>query len=150
MENSVTVILSKKGLLVNPSSNPEFGFIQLKQSAMSVDANGWVRPVNKYALLKGSVADLNALSYSAGKTLAGTIQVVESHEPTNSENLEQDKKIAGDTGIACTLAGRPIYRTSVYKMDADAIDVLIAHDNSDAIKSAQEALASADTAGLED
>ena len=104
MENDVKVILSKKGLVANPSANPQFGFIQLKQSAMSVDSNGWVRPVNKYALLKGSVADLNALNYSAGKSLIGTIQVIESHEPTNPEDLEQDKKVAGYTGIACTLA----------------------------------------------
>tara|TARA_R110002167_G_scaffold110749_1_gene281788 strand:+ start:318 stop:773 length:456 start_codon:yes stop_codon:yes gene_type:complete len=151
MENVVKVILSKKGKVINPSANPLFGYIQLKQSTMSVDANGWVRPVNKYAILKGSILDLTALSYTAGKELVGTIQVIESHEPTNPEELEQDKKVAGETGIACTVAGRPIYRTSVYKTDDTLADVLIAHDNRDAIKSAQAELASSkETAGLED
>lgn len=141
MENDVKVILSKQGKVVNPSANPEFGYIQLKQSAMSVDANGWVRPVNKHALLKGSIIDLNACNYSAGKSLKGTIQVIETLEPTNAEDLAQDLKVAGETGITCSFGGSPIYRTQVYKADETATDVLIAHDNGDAIKLAQAELA---------
>ena len=136
--NKVIVMANEAGQVVVPSkNNPEFGYLRVTESTTVIDSNGWLRPVTKSALIRGKVSDLTGLGWKAGQALAGQIVVKESLEPTNPSNLEQDKKIAGDTGIACTLGGQPIYRTSVYTTDMEATDTLIAHDNGEAISLAR-------------
>ena len=44
--------------------------------------------------------------------------------------------MAGDTGIVCCVDGQPIYRKTFFTKDQTAEDVLIAHDNGDAIREA--------------
>ena len=45
-------------------------------------------------------------------------------------------KIAGKTGIVCTVEGQPIYRKVIYSTKANAKDELIAHDNVEELRSA--------------
>lgn len=150
MNGEVKVTANAEGKVVVPSSNPEFGYIRLEQKSTVIDANGWARKANKSALIKGRVADLAEMGLVKGMKLPGKLIVTESHEPTNEDNLEQDMKVAGDSGVPCTKDGQPIYRTTQYTTDEDAVDTFIAHDNGDAIREAQAELAAkADAAGLD-
>jgi hypothetical protein len=63
--------------------------------------------------------------------------------PFNAKNPERDLKIAGETGIICSVAGAPIYRKTVYSASANAEDVLIKHDNVDQLRAAYAAKSTA-------
>lgn len=142
MNGDVKVTANESGAVVVPSKNPDYGYVRLESKSVSVDAGGWARKSTKSALIRGLVSDLKEMGLTNGKTLPGQIVIVESHEATNPEDLEQDMKIAGDSGVPCTKDGQPIYRTSRYTTDMEATDTLIAHDNGDAIREAQADLAS--------
>lgn len=140
-KNEVKVTASSTGAVVNPSkNNPEFGYIRLEQRSHTFDENGFMRPVVKSALIKGKVSDLGTLGYTKGQALEGQIVVTESTTPSNPDNLEQDLKVAGDSGVVCSIGGEKIYRTARYTMDLEAQDTLLSHDNKDAIKTAQAEL----------
>ena len=146
----VTVKANDAGLVVVPSNNnPEFGYIRLEQKD-NVMADGWLRPVVKSTILKGAVADLKELGFTPNMTLDGKIQIIESATPTNPNNLAQDAKVAGESKVPCTIEGEQIYRTSIYTLDMEAVDTLVAHDNKEAITLAQAELAKAkETANLD-
>jgi len=132
MNNSVKVTASKAGQVINLSpKNPEFGYIRVEQTRMSVE-NGWARKKTISALVPGKVEDLRGLGFKNGEMLPGRIQIQESLEPFNPEDAEKDLKIAGNTGIICTLGGEPIYRKTFYTENGEA-DILLQHDNGDAI-----------------
>lgn len=132
MNNSVVVTAGKGGQIVNISqNNPEYGYIRVQQTRMSVE-NGWARKKTLSALIPGTVEDLKGLGFKDGDVLPGRIQIKESLEPFNAEDPEKDLKIAGNTGIVCTLGGEPIYRKTFYNEDGEA-DIRILHDNGDAI-----------------
>ena len=135
--SKVTVTANAAGAVVIPSKNPEFGYVRLEQVSNNIDDEGWVRKATKSALIKGAVADLKGLGFNAGMQLDGQIVVSESTTPSNPNDLEQDKKMAGQTGVPCTIEGNSIYRTARYTKDMEALDSLIKHDNVDAIKAAQ-------------
>ena len=141
--NKVQVTADEAGAVVRVSKNPEFGVIRVEETSVSHGADGWARKTTKSALIKGTVSDLKEFGYSNGQKISGQVVIVESLEPTNPSNLEQDAKIAGDSGVPCTLGGAQIYRTGLYTTNPEATDTLIAHDNSEAIKSAQAELAGA-------
>ena len=130
--NKVKVSANDEGLVVVTSkNNPEYGYIRVEQTRMSVD-NGWMRKKTISALVPGTVEDLKGLGFKHGDELPGCVQVQESLEPFNPETPEKDAKIAGDTGITCTVGGEVIYRKTFYSEDGEA-DIKIAHDNGDAI-----------------
>jgi len=132
--NKVTVVINKKsGKLITPSKNPIYGFMRLEQVSHVFGEDGFVSKVTKSALLKGEVAILSTLGYTEGMALPGQIVVTESMTPSNEENLEQDKKVAGESGIVCSVGGAPIYRTSKYTTNLELADAVIAHDNKEAI-----------------
>jgi hypothetical protein len=134
MNKKVKVSANEAGLVVVASkNNPEFGYIRLTQDVSKI-VGGWLRPKTMSTLISGSVADLTAVGYSAGQELEGKIYAVESFEATNPDNVKQDVKMAGDSNIACSVAGRPIYRKTFFTEDLSVSDTLIAHDNGDAIK----------------
>ena len=134
MNKKVKVSANEAGLVVVASSNnPEFGYVRLTQDVSKI-IGGWLRPKTLSTLISGAVVDLTAMNYTAGMELDGKIYAVESFEPTNPDNLQQDIKQAGDSGIACSVGGRPIYRKTYYTDDLSVTDTLIAHDNGDAIK----------------
>ena len=134
MNKKVKVTANESGLVVVPSANnPEFGYVRLTQDVSRI-IGGWLRPKTLSTLISGAVADLSAQNYFAGQELDGKIYAVETFEPTNPDNLQQDIKMAGDSGIACSVAGRPIYRKTYFTDDMSVSDTLIAHDNGDEIK----------------
>jgi hypothetical protein len=131
--SKVTVTANDEGQVIVPSKNPEFGYIRVEQKSSRM-VNGWVRPENKSALIKGAVEDLKALGYHQGQTLEGKIVIVESLEPVNADDPKQGIKMSGDNGIACTFEGQPIYREAYYTEDMEATDTLIAHDNVEEVR----------------
>lgn len=137
MNSKVKVVGDSTGAVVNLSdNNPIYGYIRLEQTRVMIDDNGFVKPRTISTLLQGEVETLESLNYFAGQELPGTIAIKESLEPFNKKNPERDLKIAGETGIVCTVAGAPIYRKTVYSASVNAEDTLIKHDNVDQLRAA--------------
>jgi hypothetical protein len=137
MNSKVKVVGDSTGAVVNLSdNNPIYGYIRLEQTRVMIDDNGFVKPRTISTLLQGEVETLESLNYFAGQELPGTIAIKESLEPFNKKNPERDLKIAGETGIVCTVAGAPIYRKTVYSTSVNAEDTLIKHDNVDQLRAA--------------
>jgi len=146
MDNSVKVAADKNGNVIGVSeNNPEYGYIRLEQVATQISNDGWLRNVKRSALIKGKVEDLIECAYKEGEVLPGKIIVMESFKPFNPVNPDRDLKIAGSTGIICRVDDQPIYRQTFYTTNANAVDELITHDNTEEIKevlAAQRAMTS--------
>lgn len=136
----VTVTDDSMGNIIGISqNNPEYGYIRVEHIANQISEGGWLRQVKRSALIKGKVEDLKAAGYKAGDQIPGQIVVRESLEPFNPVNPERDLKMAGDTGVVCTLDDQPIYRETYFTNNPYAIDQLIAHNNNEQIKEAMAA-----------
>lgn len=149
MNSKVKVVAdATTGSVINVSeNNPEYGYIRLEQTRTQIDGNGFLRRKVISALVHGTTAELQQSGFFAGQELPGSILVKESMEPFNKKNPERDYKIAGDTGIACTLEGAPIYRKTIYTLQSNIEDVLIQHDNIEQLRTAYAQRANA-TAGI--
>jgi len=128
-------------------NNPEYGFVQVAQTVSTV-VKGWLRESKRTALINGKMESLKR-NYSLGQALAGKIIAIESLTPTNADDVEQGIKMAGDSGIACTVNGQPIYRTTELVEDLSATDTLVAHDNGEAISAFYVKKAEAEKAKLD-
>jgi hypothetical protein len=122
--------------VVNVSENSEFGWIRVEQVRTMVDDNGFLKRKAVSAIVPGPLADLQASGFFAGQQLDGKIVVQESLEPFNKKTPERDLKIAGETGVVCTLGGLPIYRKTIWSLDSSAQDELIKHDNVEELRAA--------------
>jgi hypothetical protein len=80
--------------------------------------------------------DLQSLNLNESTPLNGKIIVKESVTPFSNNDPDRDLKIAGETGIICSVDDQPIYRKTFFVADTTAQDVLIAHTNGDAIREA--------------
>ena len=80
--------------------------------------------------------DLQSLNLNESTPLNGKIIVKESVTPFSNNDPDRDLKIAGETGIICSVDDQPIYRKTFFVADITAQDVLIAHTNGDAIREA--------------
>ena len=56
--------------------------------------------------------------------------------PFNEKTQERDLKIAGETGVVCTVGGLPIYRRTKFSFASNSEDLLIKHDNVEQLKAA--------------
>jgi len=142
MNSKVKVVASSAtGSVINVSeNNPEFGYVRLEQTRTMFDDNNFLKLKVVSTLIHGSVSELQGAGFYAGQELPGRIVVTESLEPFNSKNPERDYKVAGNTGILCTLGGAPIYRKTTYTMSSNAEDTLIKHDNVDQLRNAYAAV----------
>ena len=135
--SKVEVTADVNGKVIRQSSNPEIGYVRVTQKVVTYSATGWVQPKERSALILGSMEDLKSMKFKKGQKLDGKIVVKEATEPFSKTDPDRDLKIAGATGIiCCTKDGEPIYRTSFYDALGQQEDVLIAHANGDAIRSA--------------
>ena len=137
--NSKVIVLADEttGAVVNVSTNnPEYGYIRVQQVRTMIDDNGFLRRKPVSALIPGTLAELKDSGFFAGQQLDGKILVEESLEPFNEKTPERDLKIAGETGIVCTLGGSPIYRRTKFSFDANGVDTLIKHDNVEELRAA--------------
>ena len=141
MNSKVTVLSDETtGAVVNVSeNNSDYGFIRVQQQRTMIDDNGFLRRKSISALVPGTVSELTDAGFYAGQQLDGKIVVEEALEPFNTKTPERDLKIAGETGIVCTIGGLPIYRRTMLPFDNTSSDSLIKHDNIDELRAAYEA-----------
>jgi hypothetical protein len=139
MQNKVQIVPDELGTVIRVSqNNSEFGHVRLQQERVTFGNTGWVNRKTVSTLLHGKVEDLRDMGLHNMKELAGKIVIRESLEPFNSNDPDRDLKIAGDTGIVCCQDGQPIYRKTIFTADTNAEDVLVAHNNGDAIREANQ------------
>ncbi len=132
--NKVTVIESNNGSAINVNpNNPEYGYIRVGQTLSKFNQDGWLQSENRYFLLKGKLDELQNSGMTAGHTLPGKLVRQESLEPFDSYS---QPKVAGDSGVVCTVNGQPIYSRVVYDASGTMEDTLIAHDNKEEIVAA--------------
>lgn len=124
------------GSVITLSGNGKFGYVRLEQVRSVIDDNGFLRRKVVSALIHSEIDHLKAEGFYAGQELPGNIVIVESLTPFNSKTPERDLKIAGSTGIICTVGGQPIFRKTTYSMSSNAQDTLIKHDNVDQLREA--------------
>ena len=129
MNTNVIVTGDEIGNTIIKSSNPEYGHIRLEQSRMVVDTNGFASVKKVSALLLGTIVDLMHFDLKLGQSLEGRIMIKEALYPFNKREPERDLKIAGDSGIICSVNGKSIYRKAIFSMVSTIEDVLIEHDN---------------------
>lgn len=139
MERVIVMPVDAAGGVIGISNNnTEWGYIRVEQHVPQITEGGWLRYVKRSALLKGTVEDLKRTELVSGSEIAGRIIVKESFTPFYEEDPQKSAKIAGSTGVPCTKDGQQIYRESFFTTDPNQTDELIAHDNSEDIKMAQE------------
>lgn len=129
-------------------NNPEWGYIRVEQVRTMIDDNGFLKRKSVSAIVPALLEDLQASGFFAGQQLDGKIVVEESLEPFNKKTPERDLKVAGETGIVCTLGGLPIYRRTKYTLDASTTDTLIKHDNVEELRAAYASSQQANSAAL--
>lgn len=141
MNSKVTVLAEETtGAVVNVSvNNPTYGYIRVQQVRTMIDDNGFLRRKPVSALIAGTVTELTESGFYAGQQLDGKIVVEEALSPFNEKTPERDLKIAGETGIVCTIGGLPIYRRTKFSFANNAEDMLIKHDNIEQLKAAYSA-----------
>jgi hypothetical protein len=133
---NVIISTDELGNVIRQSnSNSEYGFIKLTQrrTLLGNGLNNFVNTKNVSTILLGKIEDLQGLGLKATDVLPGKIIIKESLVPFNNKDADRDLKMAGDTGIICTIDGQPIYRKTFFVGDTSANDVLVSHDNGKAI-----------------
>lgn len=130
MNSKVIVVAdTATGTVINLSeNNPDWGYVKVQQTTIVVDKSIAMRKV-RTALINAQLIDLNLMGFFAGQELDGKIIVEESLTPFNKTNPGRDLKVAGATGIPCTVNGQPIYRRTYFTTKENVKDVEIAHDN---------------------
>jgi hypothetical protein len=137
MQSKVNILADDMGNVVRQSStNSEFGHVRLQQTRVTFGNGGWVKKSNISTLLHGKLEDLQELGLESMNSLPGKIVIKEQLEPFSKTDPDRDYKKAGETGIICCVDGQPIYRKTFFVADTTAEDVLIAHNNGQAIKDA--------------
>ena len=137
MQSKVNIIADDMGNVIRQSStSSDYGFVRLQQDRVTFGNNGWVKKSNISTLLHGKLEDLQSLGLGSMETITGRIVIKEQLTSFSQNDPDRDLKYAGDTGIICCVDGEPIYRKTFYVADATSQDVLVAHNNGDAIKEA--------------
>ena len=137
--NSKVIVLADEitNSVINVSEKPEWGYLRVQQMKFVTDEKtGFLRARNVTALVPALIEELQLAGFYAGQQLDGKIVIEESLTPFNKKNPERDLKVAGETGIVCTLGGQAIYRRTKFSFDATATDTLIKHDNVEELRAA--------------
>jgi hypothetical protein len=141
MNSKVKVVAdaTTNSVITVSQNNPEYGFVRLEQTRTMFDDNNFLKLKVVSTLIHGTVSELQAAGFYAGQELPGKIVVTESMEAFNAKNPERDYKVAGNTGIICTLGGSPIYRKTTYSTASNVEDTLVRHDNVEQLRQAYSA-----------
>jgi hypothetical protein len=127
-----------KAVVEQSKNNPDYGYVRVVQSRSMVGADGFYRKIEVPALIHGYTSDLVHAGYYAGQELPGRVVIKEALTPFNLTEPNRDIKIAGTSGVTCTVNGQPIYRRTIYTEVASIEETLIAHDNIDEIRAANQ------------
>jgi len=132
-QGKVRIVADESGNVVRMTNNPEYGYIMLAQKGTYIH-DRWLKSENRTTLITGKLSDLIQADFQADQELPGKIVIKETLQPVDPNNEERNQKIAGNTGIPCTIDGQRIYRTSFYTTDETEQDEYIQHDNTDVIR----------------
>lgn len=128
------------GAIVTASTkNPQYGYVRVTQTKNVITPEGWVRMEKRSALLKGETEQLMEVfgGMNPGTEIEGNLVIQESLKPFG-EDKTRDIKVAPETGgVTCKLNGQPIYRRTLFMLEDDVADELIAHNNREEIKKAR-------------
>lgn len=137
MNNSkVKVVADAAGNVIRKSSNPEWGYIIVKQQLFTVGKDGFAKNETRQALIPGTIDNLSGFGWSADQEIEGKVIVREQLKPFGKKDPEKDMKQAGDSGVICKIGDSPIYRKLFYTPDVNAADTFLEHDNGDEITAA--------------
>ena len=143
MDAKCVVATDKTGsVIVRSANNPDYGHIRVEQTRMVIDDSGFARRKRLSALIPGTIEDLKGFGWGAGEEVEGKVIVKESLTPFNPNDPERDYKIAGTSGVVCSVDGHPIYRKNFFPLSSGAEDPSIEHDNGDDIKAAYASMSS--------
>jgi hypothetical protein len=144
--STVQIVVNSKSnsLITNYKSNPEYGYIQLQQSAITIGADGWVREQKRVCILRATTELLKTfVGQHKSLQVPGKIVIreyLESELPENianqlNKNVDYETAIssyvkrAGADGDELTLGGERILRFSNYDASGIEADKLVAHDS---------------------
>jgi len=147
---------TESGALFTASkNNPEYGFIQVRQSTLKMGGGRWAESEERSALVLGTIPVLKQIIQSAkGGELPGRIVVMEwpqsevpahIHKEIMGKNTDEEKaykryfKRAGKDGMFCTVGGERIVAYKYWDQTGEVQDIRCAHDNGDAIRQAYAA-----------
>jgi polyribonucleotide nucleotidyltransferase len=134
MTNSVYIVGDDNGSVINLSkNNPNYGWITLRQDKLTI-SNNWAQNKSVSTLITGEVNVLEAFNFAAGQVLDGHIVIREQLTPFTAE--DRDIKVAGSTGVICSVKGQAVYRKTFYTEDMTQKDIFVAHDNTEEIRQA--------------
>lgn len=138
MNSKVKVVAdaTSGAVIVQSQNNPDYGYVRLEQVRTLIDDNGFLKRKVISTLVQGEIEVLNDTAFYAGQELPGSICIIESLVPFNKKDPNRDLKIAGETGIICTVDGEPIYRKTLYISSTNANDTLVKHTNVDELREA--------------
>lgn len=134
-EKSNTTVSSDAtgAVIIKSVNNPEFAYIRIVQEKTIFTDDGFMKRKPVSALIHGTIEDLQSLNWKANQELKGNVIIKESLTPFSKKQPERDYKIAGETGIVCSIDGAPIYRKTTYTTNVALEDTTLQHDNKDAI-----------------
>jgi hypothetical protein len=152
----IQMLADDNGNIVRVSqNNPETGFIVLHSERFKIPTGRNVYKATRSCYISGKISDLNELrDYFHANGIDGKIvmrEYVKSEVPQeflikNKETkaVEWDRmkpKRAGNEGPILTKNGETIYAFAIYDETGTMSDILVAHDNVDAVRSHREAQA---------
>ena len=144
--SQVRIVANAKSgnLITGYKNNPEYAYIQLEQTAMSIASNGWIREQKRVCILRATTEQCKAY-INMNKTLLVPGKIVikeyleselpESIAETLNKNVDYETRIAsyikraGVDGDELTLGGERILRFASYDPSGNDADILIQHDN---------------------
>jgi hypothetical protein len=149
---------TESGALFTASkNNPEYGYIQVRQSTLKSSVGRWAETEERSALILGTIPALRTIITEAkGGELPGKIVVWEwpqSEVPDQIHNEIMGKrtdeeaaykryfKRAGKDGIFLTKDGERIVRYAFWDKSGEVADIICTHDNGEAIRQARAAKA---------
>lgn len=152
---AVKIAPSEGGQLITATSNPDYGYMRVVEKKTSVQGR-WSRTEERSALVLGEIDSLVEIVKGARNgELAGRIvyqDYLQSQMPDHvrkdlvgkrdeEEALENVFRRAGQDGPYLTIGGERIVRYKFYDESGSTSDILLQHDNGEAIREHQAASA---------
>jgi hypothetical protein len=135
---------TESGALFTASkNNPEYGYIQVRQSTLKNSVGRWAETEERSALILGTIPALRTIITEA----KGGVVPDKIHNEIMGKRTDEEAaykryfKRAGKDGIFLTKDGERIVRYAFWDKSGEVEDIICAHDNGDAIREARAAAA---------
>jgi len=140
---SVKIIESKNKNVFEPTKKAGLLCLAVEEiqadAALSLDGKFANQQSRRIAFIFRSQEQFDAIFKAmnvepkAGAVLDGIVSIKEQLEPFSATNpmngIKYPNAAAKAAGLACTVAGKPVYRDTFYTTDENTEDILVPHDN---------------------